>query len=153
MSERFDIFLAALGVFGTLTGVFLGYYISIEPDFGVSIDPPQHTINKLGSHNVSVTLFNLHSSEKYSHQIILRLYNMENFSLPAGITNVYDPLVPSARPLAEKEEVVTHLNIRVDATAVSKEYPLRILAIGSDGKQRSCPFILLVPNIQRGVLN
>jgi len=122
--------------------------MGIEPDFGISIHPMEFPIDKLGMQNVSVELYNLHENKKYEHQIILRLCNMDNLSLPPGISNIYDPLNPLDHPLANKDKVNTNLNIRVDKIAASKEYPLRILAIGDDGKQRSCPFYLVVPVIE-----
>lgn len=146
MYNKEDAIIAGvLAIIGTLSGVYIGFYLTIEPDFGLSVDPPQIGINKLGSHNITIDLYNIHSSKKYQYQVILRLYNMDNFSLPSGVSYTYYPLMPISNPLEFNDRVKTDMNIRVDKRASNKEYPLRIVAIGSNGKQRVCPLMLVVP--------
>ncbi len=139
------IVIEVIAVVGTLLGVFIGYYLTIEPDFGMSIDPPQIYLNKGSDHNITIELYNIHDSRKYPYQIVLRLYNIDNFNLPPGISCTYDPPDPIAHPLANTDLVSAYINIHIDKNAISKEYPLRVLAFGADGKQKICPLMLTIP--------
>jgi len=131
---------AILGIFGTCLGIGLGYIISTQADFSLSVQPIQLVAPIPIDVTANITVKDFHHSwHPYSNQIILvpDIANNDNIS---EIT--FDP--PGFDPAISKNSTyVSRMKIEVGPDTKQGNYYIRIMGIGGDGKQKSCVVFLI----------
>lgn len=129
---------AILGsIVGACFGVGLGYVISTQPDFALSVQPLLLVAPAPSDVMANITIMDLHRRlHKYQNQIILMARVMNNSSISdSEIT--FDPL--GFDPLVSGSSIYkSRMKIVLDRDVKPGSYSVRILALGGDGKERSC---------------
>jgi hypothetical protein len=124
----------------TCLGVGLGYVISTQPDFSLSVQPLQLVASIPSDIKANITVNDIHHVlHKYSNQIILMSDMVNNDSI-SEIT--FDP--PGFDPTISGSSTYTsRMKIRLGRDANPGTYKIRIMAVGGDGKQKSCIVFLI----------
>lgn len=129
---------AVLGsIIGASLGVGLGYIISTQPDFALSVQPLLLIVPIPSDATANITINDLHHIlHKYQNQIILmaeavdgsNISNMEITFDPFG----FDPLI------SESTTYESRMKIRLNRDVKRGTYKIKILGVGGDGKEKSC---------------
>jgi|GEM_PF-2600753 hypothetical protein len=137
-------YIIIFSVFNVLLGTGIGYYISVQPDFAISVQP----INAYGAipmvAKAEVTVENVHHIwiKNYKHQIFL---NSEFVSGPEANPDIKIDLDPiGVDPVNSKLPLKSKMKVTIGSNATSGQYQIKITGFGGDGKERSCMLILKV---------
>lgn len=116
---------------------FLNKYLNPPPpDFFISVNPIQGTINKGG---VLTTTITVESDNGYEHEVIL----LQNDVL-SGVKVTFDHLSRELRPPYK-----SNVNISVGSDVQVGKYDIKITGRGGDGKEQTCTYRFEVtPDIQ-----
>ena len=142
--RKINWIVVILSVFNVILGTGIGYIISAQPDFTISVRP----INTNGfipsEAKATVTVENLHDIwfKNYKHQIFL---NSEVVSGPETAPDIkidFDQIGvdPTNSGLPFRPE----MKIIIGSNATKGQYKIKITGFGGDGKERSCMLILKI---------
>jgi hypothetical protein len=122
---------------GAIAGVVLGYAIYATPDFSISIDKLYDAQSDDVSVMANISIKNVHWVPLYNYPVVLiaSSYNDSLFPFPVKIK--FDPVSSQKLPMESKMNITGQ-------HVPEGTYEIKISAIGGDGKERNCPFILTV---------
>jgi hypothetical protein len=118
----------------------VGYVISTQPDFSLSVQPLQLVAPIPSDVTANITVTDLHHFlHKYQNQIILMSDIVNNDSI-SEIT--FDP--PGFDPIiSESSTYTSRMKIRLGRDVKPGKYNIGIMGVGGDGKQKSCIVFLI----------
>jgi tetratricopeptide (TPR) repeat protein len=112
-------------------------------DFFIAADPIAHIVTKPSESSIQLSVQDTNSFIPYKYPIILFATLINSTSFPPGLHILFDPQ-GSSEGLPFKID----MNIIVDSKLHEGNYNVKITAIGGDGKERSCIFLLRVAPFQ-----
>jgi hypothetical protein len=122
-----------------LFGAFFTYWLNTSSDFVVSIKPM--AISGVENDNISedcqLFIDNANKINPYIHSVALDVSSYNGSMMPPNLRVIFHPQGNSSIPFHPKL-TVEGSNMKVGT------YKLKITALGGDGKERSCPLILVV---------
>jgi hypothetical protein len=137
-----------LFVIATLIGAYVGYWIGMQPDFIISVQPIMDSATP-GAKVAPIIVVDLNplgdilGTKRYRHQIMLFANIVNDVGPPPDIEIYFNP--PGFDPYVMKgSSNVSKMELTIDENVRPGDYKIKIIAIGGDGKERNSMFILRV---------
>lgn len=136
---------------GIIVGIIVGLvvpeminYLHLQPDYQISVD--RSFIQTRNNNSIDISIKNL-NYKKYEYPITLAAYNMKyKDSAEYGYITQDIKILPNILDRAiyiNKEDCKTNFSINLGKNASGKHL-VEVLAMGGDGKERRCHFVLSV---------
>lgn len=133
-----------LGIISVLLAFMLGYVTYVTPDYSIYLKDISDT--RPSNCDVYNTLYieNLHLLKPYNYPIILdAIVVNESNPVSPDINVAFDPLGSN-----EGAYFTSQVAVKIGHAVRDGRYKIRFLAIGGDGKERSCTYILNIKNAE-----
>jgi hypothetical protein len=134
-------------IIATSLGIGLGYIISTQPDFSISVQPIKVIAPVPSEITAKILVKDLHHTlHKYQSQILLTASIVDGDQLQtigndSDIKVAFDPI--GFDPLVSDSALNTsEMKISLGRNVKKGEYKIKIVGIGGDGKERSCIVVL-----------
>jgi hypothetical protein len=142
-------------IVGAVLGLILtpiGNMINEGPDFSISIEDPLIVTEVLGHQSRDVIFYNDNKiiGLGYNHSISLVALDKDNEPLSEGVNIEFSKPILS---FLGNDTTNSTMTVHVNNTnfKYNKENLITVLAIGADGKIKSCSFILRIRNPEKDV--